>query len=62
MATYEKNVLLMSKDRDGNNYILYPITRVECVDGVEEALAKKADVGHTHATMTNADVDEIMAQ
>lgn len=62
MATYEKNVLLMSKDRDGNKNILYPITRVECVDGVEEALAQKADADHTHATMTNADVDEIMAQ
>lgn len=62
MATYEKNVLLMSKDREGNNNILYPITRSECVDGLEEALAQKADSNHTHATITQDEIDEILAQ
>lgn len=62
MATYEKNVLLMSKDGNGDKNLLYPITRLECVDGAEEALAKKADSDHTHDTITQDEIDEILAQ
>ena len=62
MAIYEKNVLLMSKDGAGNQNLMYPITRLECVDGAEEALEKKADSDHAHATITHAEIDEILAQ
>ena len=42
MATYEYNGLMTVKDAAGNKYLLYPITKAECVDGLEEALAAKA--------------------
>lgn len=38
MAVYEKNTLLMCRDADGNKYLLYPITKLECVDGAEDLL------------------------
>lgn len=71
MAVYEKNVLLTSKDGNGNANLLYPITRLECVDGaealaetsfVEAELAKKADSDHTHATISQDEIDAILAQ
>lgn len=49
MATYEYNGLLTVKDAAGNKYLLYPITKAECVDGLEEALAAKAAATHHHA-------------
>lgn len=39
MATIEKNGLLTAIDKEGNKYLLYPITNMEAVDGLEEALA-----------------------
>lgn len=36
MATYEKNVLLTGKDASGNKALLYPITKKDCVDGMED--------------------------
>lgn len=50
MATYEYNGLMTVKDAAGNKYLLYPITKAECVDGLEEALAAKAAATHHHAT------------
>lgn len=38
MAVYEKNTLLMCRDADGNKFLLYPITKLECVDGAEDLL------------------------
>ena len=49
MATYEYNGLMTVKDAAGNKYLLYPITKAECVDGLEEALATKAAATHSHA-------------
>ena len=49
MATYEHNGLMTVKDAAGNKYLLYPITKAECVDGLEEALAAKAAATHHHA-------------
>ena len=49
MATYEYNGLMTVKDAAGNKYLLYPITKAECVDGLEEALAAKAASSHIHA-------------
>ena len=53
MAVYEKNALLTCKDAAGNKYLLYPITRLECVDGAE-------DLVHFGAAQTLS--DEEMAQ
>ena len=39
MATYEKNVLLTSKDESGNLNLLFPVTRLACVDGAEELVS-----------------------
>lgn len=36
MATYEKNALFTRKDASGNKTLLYPITKKDCVDGMEE--------------------------
>lgn len=35
MATYEKEGQLTYKSEDGNDYIIYPITKKECVDGID---------------------------
>ena len=38
MATVEKNGLLTYKDKAGNKHLLYPITKSECVYGLDDAL------------------------
>ena len=38
MAVYEQNVLLTNKDADGNKSLLFPITRLDNVDGAEDLL------------------------
>ena len=38
MAVVEKDVLIRCKDAEGNTYLLYPITRLDCVDGAEDLL------------------------
>lgn len=42
MAVYEKDGLLTYKDNEGNRYLLYPITRLECVDGAEDLVDQEA--------------------
>lgn len=41
MATTELNTLMRAKNVLGNNMILYPITKVDNVDGLDEKLASK---------------------
>ena len=41
MATLEKNALLTALDSSGNTVLLYPVTTVEGVDGLEELLSAK---------------------
>ena len=36
MATYEHNGVLSYKDKDGDKHILYPVTKKDCVDGMED--------------------------
>lgn len=48
MPIVEKSGLMKYKDSDGNTTIMYPITTMDNVDGVEEALAEKAATDHTH--------------
>lgn len=38
MAVFEKSALLQCKDAEGNTYLLYPITKLDCVDGAEDLL------------------------
>ena len=35
MATYEHNALQNYKDNDGNIHIVYPVTKSDNVDGIE---------------------------
>ena len=35
MATYEHNALQNYKDNDGNIHIVYPVTKSDSVDGIE---------------------------
>lgn len=51
MATYERSGLLTYKDAAGNMYLLYPITKVENVDGLEDALAGKVSKIQGTATL-----------
>lgn len=53
MAVIEKSGLMKYKDKSGNLYLMLPITNMDNVDGLDEALAGKADSNHTH---TAADV------
>ena len=43
MATTENNGLLTYKDEAGNLHLLYPVTKAELVDGLDEVLEGKVD-------------------
>ena len=52
MAITEQSGLLTYKDEAGETYLLYPVTKAECVDGLEEA----ADpAGSAEAVQDNLD-------
>lgn len=38
MAILEKNILLSKKESNGDRTLLYPITKAECVDGLDEII------------------------
>lgn len=46
MATTEHNGLLTYVDTAGDKHLLYPITRTDLVDGLEELLGTKAPAGY----------------
>ena len=46
MATIENNGLMIYLDSEGNKNILYPITKTNLVDGLEDALNAKAPSGY----------------
>ena len=48
MATIEQEGLQIYKDEDGNQYILYPITKAHLVDGLDDLLDGKAAAAHQH--------------
>lgn len=54
MAVYEKDVLLTSKDAAGDLALLYPITRLDCVDGAEDLLHCDSAQELTAAQMAQA--------
>jgi len=51
MATLQKDALFIGKDKDGNKVLLYPITMMDNVDGLQAALDSKA-AKPTFAEMT----------
>ena len=53
MATTEKDGLMTVRGTDGQLFLLYPITKADLVDGLDELLAEKAAAVHTH---TAADI------
>lgn len=55
MAVYENNVLLTGKDEAGNKNLLYPITRLDCVDGAE-------DLVHYGAAQSLTDAEKAQAR
>ena len=54
MAVFEKNTLLACKDAAGNTYLLYPITKLDCVDGAEDLLHYGAAQELTEAEQAQA--------
>lgn len=44
MAVFEHTPLMTYVDDGGGRHLLYPITRKECVDGLEEALQEARGV------------------
>lgn len=54
MAVYEKNALLTGKDENGNKNLIYPITKLDCVDGSEDLLHYGAAQELTDAEQTQA--------
>lgn len=64
MATTEQNALIRAKDVEGNSSIIYPITKAENVDGLEESLAGKSDTSHTHndTYYTEMEIDSKLAE
>lgn len=45
MATYDKTGQMTYVDESGNEHLLYPNTKMECVEGLEAQLASKAPAG-----------------
>lgn len=54
MATLEKDLLLSTKNDNGDLLLLYPITTTENVDGLSENYAPKE---HTHSTVNGFTVE-----
>ena len=51
MATIENNVLIRVKDSSGNDQLFYPVTKLDNVDGIQDALDGKANASHgTHVS------------
>lgn len=48
MATTEHNGLMIYKDRNGDNHVLYPITKAELVDGLDPEAVGAAAAVHEH--------------
>lgn len=44
MSVTEKNALIRAKDVTGNSFLIYPITKAENVDGLDEVVSQKTMV------------------
>lgn len=54
MAVIEKSGLMKYKDKSGNLYLMLPITNMDNVDGLDEALAGKENSGAAAQALTDA--------
>lgn len=54
MAVIEKSGLMKYKDKSGNLYLMLPITNMDNVDGLDEALAGKENSGAAAQALNNA--------
>ena len=54
MAVIEKSALMKYKDKAGNLYLMLPITNMDNVDGLDEALAGKENSGAAAQALTDA--------
>ena len=62
MAVIEQNALLTGKDAAGNKTLLYPITKLECVDGAEELMSEDSfsqKLSEEITSLTTAEIDAI---
>lgn len=48
MATYEKKALLTAKGSNGDNILVYPITTIDCIDGIEDIEAHLTNKKNPH--------------
>lgn len=48
MAVTELDGLIRAKDTSGNSNIIYPITKIDNINGLQSALNSKSDSTHTH--------------
>lgn len=53
MAVVEKRGFIKYKDANGNVYLLYPITTMDCVDGLEEALGAMVNITTSYDAESN---------
>lgn len=60
MAVIEKSGLMKYKDKSGNTYLMYPITNIDNIDGLDETLAEKAAATHTHTKSQISDFSTSM--
>ncbi len=58
MATTENNGLLTYKDEAGDKHLLYPVTKAELVDGLEEAINARFTDGYKAMLDGTADMPE----
>lgn len=56
----EKDTLIRVKDNEGNEYILYPATKLENVIGAEDALNKKANAEYVNQELAKKADTEAM--
>jgi hypothetical protein len=59
MATYDKTGQMTYVDESGNEHLLYPNTKMECVEGLEAQLASKAPAGYGLGENLPADIDHL---
>ena len=58
MAIYEKNGVFNYLDAEGNKNILYPVTKSDNVDGLDEELALKVNVADVVNNLTSSDTNK----
>lgn len=48
MATFEHSGVLAFKDENGDKHLLYPVTNMDCVDGMDDVIAHLSDKNNPH--------------